>query len=116
MIARIWKGATRVEDADEYLAFLRRVAFPDYLKTAGIRGLVGLRRTDGDRSELLLLTLWESEEAVRRFAGDEPGRAVFYPEDDGFLVERGERVEHFEVIFPHDGRDLLGVEPPGEPR
>jgi hypothetical protein len=42
-------------------------------------------------------------EAVRRFAGDEPDRAVFYPEDERFLVERGERVEHFEVVHQTAG-------------
>ena len=47
----------------------------------------------------LLVTLWESEEAIRRFAGDTPGRAVFYPEDDRFLVDRDEHVDHFEVVF-----------------
>jgi hypothetical protein len=43
--------------------------------------------------------LWESEEAIRRFAGGEIDRAVFYPEDERFLVEREERVSHFEVAF-----------------
>jgi hypothetical protein len=42
-------------------------------------------------------------EAVRRFAGDEPERAVFYPEDERFLIERDERVEHFEVLHQTEG-------------
>ena len=51
------------------------------------------------RAEFLLLTLWESEEAIRRFAGDDICRAVFYPEDDRFLVERDDHVNHFDVVF-----------------
>jgi heme-degrading monooxygenase HmoA len=49
-------------------------------------------------AEFLLLTLWESMEAVQRFAGSTPERAVFYPEDDDFLVERDEHVDHYEVL------------------
>jgi hypothetical protein len=51
------------------------------------------------RAEFLLLTLWESQEAIRGFAGPNVERAVFYPEDDRFLLERGERVDHFDVVF-----------------
>jgi hypothetical protein len=45
------------------------------------------------------LSLWESMDAVRRFAGDDPARAVFHDEDDGFLVERDLHVDHFEVVI-----------------
>jgi hypothetical protein len=34
---------------------------------------------------------------IREFAGDDPSRAVYYPEDDRFLIVRGELVEHYEV-------------------
>jgi hypothetical protein len=37
-------------------------------------------------------------DAVRRFAGDEPERAVYYPEDDRFLIDREDMVSHFEII------------------
>jgi hypothetical protein len=45
------------------------------------------------------LSLWTSMEAVRRFAGDQPERAVFYPEDDRFLVDRETTVHHYEVAW-----------------
>ena len=61
--------------------------------------MLALRRIAADRAEFLLLTLWESEEAIRRFAGDDIGRAVFYPEDERYLIERDERVEHYEVVY-----------------
>jgi heme-degrading monooxygenase HmoA len=62
--------------------------------------VLALRRiVNDDRAEFLLVTLWDSEEAIRRFAGDEPEKAVFYPEDERFLVERGERVSHYEVVY-----------------
>ena len=98
MIARIWRGATRAKDGEAYLDYLERTGLDEYRRTAGNRGVLALRRTVGDRAEFLLLTLWDSEEAVRGFAGDDIERAVFYPEDDRFLVERSEVVDHFQVV------------------
>ena len=99
MIARTWAGATRAADADTYLEYLHRTGLAEYRNTPGNHGVLALRRVSGDRAELLLLTLWESEDAIRRFAGDDIGRAVFYPEDERFLVARDERVHHYEVVF-----------------
>jgi heme-degrading monooxygenase HmoA len=99
MIARLWRGATRAADADRYVEYLRATGFPEYRETEGNRGVLALRRVEGDRAEFLLITLWDSEEAIRRFAGDDPGRAVFYPEDERFLVERGEQVSHYQVVY-----------------
>lgn len=98
MLARTWRGATRAEDAEAYVEYLEKTGFSEYRATPGNRGVLGLRRVVGDRAEFLLVTLWDSEEAIRKFAGEEIERAVFYPEDDRFLVERDEHVEHFEVV------------------
>lgn len=99
MIARTWRGATRAEDADAYLEYLRRTGLAEYERTPGNRGVLALRRVADGRAEFLLLSLWESEDAVRGFAGgDDVHRAVFYAEDDRFLVEREERASHYEVV------------------
>ena len=44
-----------------------------------------------------MFTLWDSMEAVTAFAGTEPERAVFYPEDDRYLIDRGLTVDYYEV-------------------
>lgn len=98
MIARSWRGFTRAADAEGYLEYLHATGLREYRGTAGNLGVLALRRIEGERAEFLLVTLWESEAAVRRFAGDDPERAVFYPEDDRFLLERDERVRHYEVV------------------
>jgi heme-degrading monooxygenase HmoA len=99
MLARIWRGATRADDHSAYLDYLRHTGFKEYRETPGNRGVLALSRRRGDRAEFLLLTLWDSVEAIRRFAGDDIERAVFYPEDDRFLVERDLVVEHYDVTF-----------------
>jgi heme-degrading monooxygenase HmoA len=98
MIARTWRGATAAADAEAYLEYLRRTGLAEYAATPGSRGTFALRRMVDGRAEFLLVSLWESEDAVRRFAGDDIGRAVFYPEDDRFLVDRDHHVDHFDVV------------------
>jgi heme-degrading monooxygenase HmoA len=101
MIARTWRGATKLEDADAYGEYLRRTGFAEFRKTEGNRGAFGLRHIGNNRAEFVVVSLWDSIEAIRRFAGDEVERAVFYPEDERFLTERDAHVTHYEVIH-HD--------------
>jgi heme-degrading monooxygenase HmoA len=99
MIARTWEGATRAADADAYLSYLHATGFAGFRATPGNRGVLALRRIKDDRAEFLLVSLWDSDDAIRRFAGEDIGRAVFYPEDERFLVARDEHVNHYEVAF-----------------
>ena len=104
MIARVWAGATRADDADDYLAYLHRTGLAEYARTPGHRRTITMRRIADGRAEFLLVTLWDSLDAVRAFAGDDLDRAVFYPEDDRFLVSRDDRVRHYEVVdYQPDG-------------
>jgi len=98
-IARTWSGATRAADADAYLEYLRRTGLRAYARTPGNEGIVCLRRVDGERAEFTIVSLWRDREAVEAFAGSEPERAVFYPDDEAFLIARDERVRHYEVSF-----------------
>ena len=99
MIARMWRGATRVSDAEEYLEYLDRTGHAEYGRVAGHLRTVTLRRLRADRAEFVVLSFWKSFDAIRQFAGSDVERAVFYPEDDRYLVEREERVAHFDVVY-----------------
>jgi heme-degrading monooxygenase HmoA len=97
VVARTWRGWTRSEDADAYVLYLEGTGMREYRSTPGNQGAWILRRNEGDRTEFVTLTFWDSLEAIRGFAGDDVERAVFYPEDDRFLVEREERVHHWQL-------------------
>lgn len=97
MIARIWRGAVRAEDAAAYAAYVQRTGIEGYRRTPGNRGAWLLWRVDGDRAEFVTMSLWESRAAIEGFAGQDIEMAVFYPEDDQFLVERDLTVRHYEV-------------------
>jgi len=99
MIARVWRGATRAADAEAYLEYLNRTGHPEYRRIPGHHRTVTLRRSTEDRTEFVVLSFWDSFDAIRAFAGSEIDRAVFYPEDDRYLVEREDRVSHFDVVY-----------------
>ena len=98
MIARIWKGAVRADDADAYADYMQGTGVSGYAHTPGNLGVHMLRHVEGERAEFLMLTFWESMDAIRAFAGEDIETAVFYPEDDRFLVERDLKASHWEVI------------------
>jgi heme-degrading monooxygenase HmoA len=98
VIARTWRGWTRTEDADAYAAYIEETGMRAYRATEGNRGAWMLCRDDGTRTEFVTLSFWDSLDAVRAFAGDDVERAVFYPEDDRFLVEREQTVRHYTVV------------------
>jgi catechol 2,3-dioxygenase-like lactoylglutathione lyase family enzyme/heme-degrading monooxygenase HmoA len=106
VIARIWRGWTRTEDADAYLDYLQATGIPAYRSTPGNRAAYVLRRADGERTEFATLTLWSSFDAVKAFAGDDVEQAVFYPEDDRFLVDRETTATHFDVFEPYGVQEL----------
>jgi heme-degrading monooxygenase HmoA len=97
MIARIWRGAVRREDADAYVAYIGETGLAAYAATPGNRGAWMLRRDDGALTEFVTFSFWDSLEAIRGFAGDDVETAVYYPEDDRYLVERDVKVKHYDV-------------------
>jgi heme-degrading monooxygenase HmoA len=109
MIARIWKGAVRREDGDAYAEYMQATGIAGYTRTPGNRAALMLRRDVGDRCQFVMFTLWDSMDAVAAFAGEQPEKAVFYPEDDRYLIERDLTVDHYEV---HTAVGL-GVSAPG---
>lgn len=102
MIARLWHGAVPAEKAAAYERYLEKTGLPDYRATPGNLGVRVLRRVEGDVAHFLLVTFWDSWDAIRAFAGDDVDRARYYPEDEEFLLELEPRVLHYEVIGSAD--------------
>jgi len=99
MIARLWHGRTNISKADEYAEFMKERAAPDYGSIDGLQKLYFLRRIDGDVAHFLLVTLWDSIESVKKFAGEHPEKAKYYPKDDSFLLEKEETSVLYQVFF-----------------
>jgi heme-degrading monooxygenase HmoA len=97
MIARIWRGVVRTQDAPAYAAYVQRTGIESYQSTPGNQGAWLLQRTEGDRTEFVTVSYWESRAAIEGFAGQDIDTAVYYPDDDQFLIERDLTVKHYEV-------------------
>ena len=98
MIARIWRGFTREADKDNYFTYLQETGLKEYAATPGNRGVWVLRRVREGKAEFLLLSLWESYDAIRAFAGPDYQNAVYYPEDERFLLEKEPHVANYEIL------------------
>ncbi len=98
LIARIWHGVTAAARADEYADYLERTGARECRATPGNRGVYVLRRIKQDRAEFTFISLWDSFDAIRRFAGEDYEKAHYYPEDRDFLVELEPFVDHYEVL------------------
>jgi hypothetical protein len=104
MIARTWRGRP-AEDAAEYAEYIRTTGTPSTRPRPATGGLPPVP-VEGDRAEFLTLSLWESLDSIRAFAGEDVERAVFYPEDDLYLIERDLVARHYVVAgvaHPSDG-------------
>lgn len=97
MIARVWKSAVRAEDVEAYSRYVEETGLSVYRQTPGNRGAWILTRDLGDRTEFITLSFWDDLDVIAAFGGDDIDRAVYYPEDDRYLLERLDTVEHFEM-------------------
>jgi heme-degrading monooxygenase HmoA len=98
MIARIWRGVTRESDKDTYFDYLQRTGLKEYAAIPGNLGVWVLRRLHNSTAEFTLISHWESWEAIKAFAGADFEKAVYYPEDEKFLLEMLPTVEHHEIL------------------
>jgi heme-degrading monooxygenase HmoA len=93
--------------AEDYAQYLARTGIPDYRNTEGNRGVYVLKRIEGKRAHFLLVTLWDSYDAIKAFAGDDYQRAKYYPEDRDYLIELEPNVRHYEVVV-QEGVEVAG--------
>jgi hypothetical protein len=101
VIARTWRGTVRTADGDRYVRYIEDTGIAEYKACAGNRGAWLLSRDLGDgRTEIVTLSFWVDRDSIREFAGDDIERAVFYPDDDAYLLERDLTVTHYEIADP----------------
>ena len=100
MIARVWHGVVPAPKAEAYSRYLadsdRGVG--DYERTPGNRGFSLLRRREGDRVHFLLISLWDSREAIAAYAGPDIEQARYFAFDLECLVDPEPTVSHYEVL------------------
>jgi heme-degrading monooxygenase HmoA len=102
MIARLWRGQTTVDNADAYENLLRTKILPGIHSVEGYRGAYVLRRDVEAGVEFVTLTLFDSMEAVRAFAGPSYETAVVLPEAEALLARFDQASVHYEIAVQPD--------------
>jgi hypothetical protein len=99
MIARVWKGWTKAENADAYEKLLGEVVYPGLQKIKGYRGGYILRQENEPEheTEFVTVNLFESLDAVKAFAGPDYETPVFEPEARHLLSKVEPIARHYEV-------------------
>lgn len=97
MIARVWRGRVRSGMLDEYRSYIAQTGLRDYAATAGNCGAFMLTQERAGYGEVITLSFWDSAASIAAFAGEDIERARYYPEDERFLLEFPEHVEHYDV-------------------
>jgi heme-degrading monooxygenase HmoA len=103
MIARMWRGYAISEKADDYVKHLQQAVVPELRQIDGFRGVYLLRRDSSDDVEFVVLTLWESMDAIRKFAGKNPEVAVVAPAAQALFRKYDAMVKHFDIILNLEG-------------
>jgi len=94
---RLWRGRVPTVKSDRYVDYVRKTGLAGLGGTEGNRGAWTFRREEGGETEFLVMSLWDSMDAIRRFVGPAAENAVYYPEDAAFLLELEPQVRHYEV-------------------
>ena len=100
MIVRVWRGQTPVASADAYERHVTQAVFPGLRGIPGYHGAKVLRRETSDGVEFIVMTYWESLEAIREFAGPRPETAVVTPEARALLSNFEAFARHYTLA--HD--------------
>jgi heme-degrading monooxygenase HmoA len=98
-IARIWRGRTKRERADEYEAYNYEAGIKPLIKKA--LGVQTFREDRAEEAEFTTISFWESIEAMSRFTGGDPTRIHHLDRDAEFLIELPEHVQILEIRASH---------------
>jgi heme-degrading monooxygenase HmoA len=99
MISRQWRGLAHARHAEDYAQHLRSETFPQLRAIQGFVGAQLLRRRVDRGVEFLVVTQWESLDAIQRFAGADAEAAVVPEKVQKMMIDFDRRVRHYEVII-----------------
>lgn len=99
MIARQWIGETLAADAEAYFNYLEETGVKECKTVKGNLGVCLLRRLYDGKAQFVFISLWDSFESIKAFAGPDYEKAVYYPEDRKFLLWLDPAVTHYDVLM-----------------
>jgi heme-degrading monooxygenase HmoA len=97
-IARVWRGYVATKNADSYREYLERQGVTELRAIQGNRGVEMWRRGDGDRTEFVVVSYWDSREGIQNFTGPDWEKVKPLPDDAKYLIEPAASVTHYDIV------------------
>ncbi len=98
MIAQHWRGLVRRDRAAAYVEHLQSETLPQLVQLAGFLDAKVLRRDLSEGAEFLVVTIWESIDSIRAFAGNDVESAVVPPKARDMMIEYDRKARHYDVV------------------
>jgi heme-degrading monooxygenase HmoA len=98
MIARTWRGRATAEQAKAYVRHFTESVMPQLSGLVGHRGAWLLQRPIDGGAEFLAVTLWDSANSIRAFAGPDISKAHVEPQARAVLSSFDDFAEHYEIV------------------
>lgn len=97
-ISRHWRGVPKAGQADNYIRYFMSETFPKLSKIPGFLRASILTQSTSSGAEFLIVSEWESLDAIRQFAGDDPERAVIPDVVAAMMDSYDVRAVHYDVV------------------
>ena len=97
MVARIWHGRTPAEKTDEYRQYLFEVGVKKIASLPGNRGVQMMVSKSAEQGEFMIVSYWDSIEAIKGYAGEDYTKVHDLPRDKEFLIDQEKLVRHFSL-------------------
>jgi heme-degrading monooxygenase HmoA len=97
MIARLWSARTTRQLSNAYVEYFSQQVLPELRSVPGYVAAQVLTSPLGEAVEIVVLTLWQSFDAIAAFAGEDREAAVVHPAAAALLTDYDRRVRHFDI-------------------
>jgi heme-degrading monooxygenase HmoA len=104
MIARFWTAKIAQAHARVYTDHLKSQVLTTLRKVDGYIGTKLLERETSDGVEIVVITFWQSLDAIRKFAGPDLEKAVVSDDVISLFLQYDQRVRHYKVVVTDDAQ------------
>jgi heme-degrading monooxygenase HmoA len=102
MIARFWTAKIAQGHAHVYADHLKSQVLTTLRKVDGYIGAKLLERETAEGTEIVVITLWQSLDSIRKFAGPDVEKAVVSDDIVSLFLQYDQRVRHYKVVVMDD--------------
>ncbi len=96
-IARVWHGRVSAAKADEYAKYLAE-SIKKFRAIPGNRGYQMMREEAGTEAHFMVISFWNSRDAIHGYAGADISMVRPLPRDSEFLIEPEATVRNYDLV------------------